>query len=229
MSKNHEKEWKILEVNKKEIEERIIELWWFLDSVNERVISIRMKNSRWKKVRLRDDWNSVVAEHKWKKKRSKKWIKSADETRAWVCSLANWVWLFEVLWFKQTSEDIKSRTTYILDLWESWWKVKLEFDAYSDLDWLSIPTLLEIEALTEETIIEVTKLLWLNPSDLKHWWSRKLSAYYTIQYIFSIMCMYPNIFNTPEFKNIVFLVFLNIFLKDEKLVKNLLNDKKKKT
>lgn len=93
MSKNHEKEWKILEVDKTEVENKINVLLGDLIIYScVRVFNtVRLVNWDWVKVRLRYVWSNVRAEtKKWIKIRES-WIKNALETWISVCSLETWI------------------------------------------------------------------------------------------------------------------------------------------
>lgn len=56
--------------------------------------------------------------------------------------------------------------------------VKLDIDTYSDLQGERIPTLLEIEAASQETVIRVAELLGYQESDLRDYGPVELLKHY---------------------------------------------------
>lgn len=178
MSKNNEKESKILEVDFEKMSEKIVSIWWKLDFFKQKFTAVWVQNELKYKYRIRQEWENVVNEHK-EILSSNNWVKDADETPMRVYDFEEARAFAKVIWFKEISFSVKDRTQYILDLTKEWkWEVKIVLDDYSDLDGLKIPTLLEIEALNREVIVEVAKLLWYNESDLKDWSARNLFEYY---------------------------------------------------
>jgi adenylate cyclase class IV len=179
MSKNNEKESKILEVDFKKISEEIISIWWVLDFYKQKFTAVWVENELWYKYRIRKEWENVVTEHK-EILSSINWVKDANETPMRVYDFEEARDFAKIIWFSEISYSVKERTQYLLDLtWEWKWEVKIVLDDYSDLDGLQIPILLEIEAVSREVIVEVAKLLWYNESDLKDWWARSLVEYYS--------------------------------------------------
>ena len=150
MSQNKEVESKILEVDFEDISKKIVSIGWVLEFYKQKFTAIWMKNELWYKFRIRKEADKVNIEHK---------------------ELSPW--------FHEVSFSVKNRTSYILDLEQSWeWKVNIVIDEYSDLDGFVIPAFIEIEALNRDVIVKVAKLLWFSESDLKDWWARSLMEYY---------------------------------------------------
>lgn len=178
MSENHEIEWKILGIRKAKVIASIEKLWWVLDYKDRVLRTVRLVDNDWKKVRVRDHWAYIHAETKWKNQNNWKTKRRPEEIISVHCALDSWVKFYKSKWYKVLRRDVKTRTTYILDLWSEWWKVKLEIDEYSDLNWLEIPALLEIEATSEDVVHKVAKLLWFNDNDLKDWGTTTLFQYY---------------------------------------------------
>lgn len=178
MAKNNEKESKILEVDFDKMSKKIVSIWWKLDFYRERFTAVWVQNELWYKYRIRQEWDKVINEHK-EILSSNNGVKDADETSMRVYDFEEARAFAKVIWFKEISFSVKERTQYLLDLTSEWkWEVKIVLDDYSDLDGLQIPTLLEIEAINREVIVEVAKLLWYPEKDLKDWWARSLVEYY---------------------------------------------------
>lgn len=178
MSKNNEKESKILEVDFEEMSKKIVSIWWKLDFYKQKFTAVWVQNELGYKYRIRQEWENIVNEHK-EILSSSNWVKDADETPMRVYDFEESRAFAKVIWFNEISFSVKERTQYLLDLTDAWkWEVKIVLDDYSDLDGLQIPTLLEIEALNREVIVEVAKLLWYNEVNLKDWWARSLIEYY---------------------------------------------------
>ena len=212
MSGPDEIESKILEINEAKVVASIEGLWWILEYKEKVLSSVRMINQSWEKVRIRCHWDHVLSEKKWKWK--KNWSsKQRPETIDMVfCNLEQWVKFYKSRWYEVIREDIKTRTTYILQYRDE--KVKLEIDKYSNLNWLEIPPILEIEASNEQIILRVAMLLWFDDNDLCDWWTTDLSNYYMtrneIWFIFELL-RYPNLLKDRKNKIFVFLILLNIF------------------
>lgn len=159
-------------------------LWFIKSSKNWKLTTFKWKNIDWK-FRVRWDWETVAVEIKeiitwWKAKvANETWFESKDNSEA----IINW---FKSIWFQQLSTSIKNRIACLLEL-EWWAKAEIVFDTYLDLDWMEIPTLVEIETkeirddfvplewikideqLKEEAykvILQVAELLWFTEDDL---------------------------------------------------------------
>lgn len=213
-SQTLEIESKVLEVDEDSLSKKIVSIGWVL-SFKDRVIkTIKMKDENWNKVRLRDDWQKILAERKWKKNQNWTIKKREEDILSVHCSLSNWVDYYTWKWYEEVSRNVKTRTTYILYLGKRWWKVKLEFDTYSDLWWLEIPTLLEIEAESEKVIVRVAKLLWINCSKLSDWWASELWDYYMVKLVY-FMILTQEFYYNEKIKNFV----LNLILELEEYFK----------
>ena len=178
MSQNKEVESKILEVYFEDISKKIVSIGWVLEFYKQKFTAIWMENELWYKFRIRKEADKVNIEHKelspWKD-----WVKEALETLMRAIDFEEARMFFPKIWFQEVSFSVKNRTSYILDLEQSWeWKVNIVIDEYSDLDGFVIPAFIEIEALNRDVIVKVAKLLWFSESDLKDWWARSLMEYY---------------------------------------------------
>jgi len=175
-SNNTEVEAKILDVSHTDLEEKIHDLWWkkIFDWILD---AVWMVNVNWERVRVRKEWDKTMTEYKkliWGNDNFKENIEipySPD-------SHENQIKVFEALWLKQANRSIKRRVSYLLENNDDFWKVQLDFDKYSDLDWMEIPELLEIEASSWEVILKVAEILWFKEEDLKNWWARELAENY---------------------------------------------------
>jgi hypothetical protein len=178
MLSKKEIEWKILEIDVDSVISSIKAIWWVLETKDKFLETVRMINAEKLKIRIRDYWDYINAETKTFKEKNwtiKMWYENICSTHK---TLQEWISFYENKWFKILRRDKKNRTTYILDLKEKWWLVKFEIDIYSDLDWLVIPPLLEIEGGDENIINDIVKSLWFKTYDLKDWWTKKLLDYY---------------------------------------------------
>jgi len=174
MNNKNEIESKILEVNHNDLEHKIFALWWkkVFDWILE---GIWLENINWKKVRVRKEGTETITEYK-EKIINASLAKEAEETWYKASDFENQIKVFEKLWFKQISRSVKIRVSYLINIDNE--DIKLDFDDYSDLDWMKIPELLEIEAYSYETILKVAIILWFSKEDLKSWDARKLLEYY---------------------------------------------------
>lgn len=163
MTTYRESESKILEIDFRDMTQKIEFIWWRLEFYKKEFTAIWMRNMLWEKFRLRQEGDDVVCEHK-EIQKAEEWVKHADETPIRLSSsLEQWVTFFNKIWFKQISKSVKLRTSYLLDLSESWnWEANIVIDEYSDLAWLKIPPLIEIEAINRNVIVEIAKLLWFS-------------------------------------------------------------------
>lgn len=152
-------------------------------------------------------WQKLPEE--WDKEKKKWKTKNLKEKTVWEFSnLEEWIKHYESIWYRVVSRDVKRRTTFILDLSSIWkGKVKLEIDEYFDLFWIkNIPPLLEIEAISEEVVMEVAKLLWFKEADVKDWWTKKLYEYYKnkilenhYNYLFLLILIYNDLRDNEKF------------------------------
>ncbi len=178
MAINKEVESKIIEVNFEEMSKKIVKIGWVLEFYKQKFTAVWVENELGYKYRIRKEWARVMEETK-KIISSTGWVKEADETPKEVYDFKEALDFAKAIGFKEISFSVKERTQYLLDLTtDGKWEVKIVLDDYSDLDGLQIPTLLEIEAINREVIVEVAHLLWFLEADLKDWWARSLVEYY---------------------------------------------------
>ncbi len=182
LGKEEEFESKILEISANDYREIIINILWWIEKNKLTMTAIWMKKSEtWHKIRIREEWKNVVIEEKIKIETGEKNIKWAIEIKhknKWK-TFKEEVKLWEEEWYIQLNKSIKTRISFILKNW-----VKIEFDKYSDLDWMEIPEFAEIESTKYEEILETAELLWFNKDDLKNWNALELSNYYKKKWLF---------------------------------------------
>jgi len=174
--KNKEVESKILDIDRVSIEKKIIDLWW--KKVFEWILDATwFENINWEKVRVRKEGNKVVTEYK-KKIETSNNAKECIEIWYSPDNYDSQIEVFKSLWLIEISRSIKTRVSYLLENFDDNLDVRFDFDKYSDLWWIEIPELLEIEASSYDVILKITDLLWYKESDLNDWWAWDLLKYY---------------------------------------------------
>lgn len=180
-------ESKIIEVDFNETNEKLEKIWAVIDFFKREFKAVWVENNQWYKYRIRKEWEKVIEEHK-EIILSEDWTKKAIETPKVVENFEDAKLFAKKIWFLETSFSVKNRTQYILNLSENR-EAKIVIDEYSNLDWMEIPALLEIEVeLAEEneveekraleTIKEIAELLGFKEKDLKKWTAKELADYY---------------------------------------------------
>lgn len=178
-----EKEIKILDIDKKSVEEKLLKLgaiktfdWFIHDIYYDFPDWDNMKMEENKRLfRVRKKWEEHL--YTIKRKRNKKsegwekWVKVADEWENTITDVESFTKVLEKYWMTKTREKMKHRTSYKL------WNIEFDIDDY---EW--IPTLIEIEAPSSSDIKEYISLLNLDNHIQKKFWSRKLYEYYWLEY-----------------------------------------------
>lgn len=146
-----EKEIKVLDVNRTEIEEQLVELWakkvydGHLFDVNfhkpARPTSF--------KIRLRKNTYQAILTFKRRPTRSDSGIKVREEYEYVVDRLETWKALTDT-WLVPKSTKYKQRVSYQL------WQMTFDFDQYA-----SLPTFLEVEWPSKAAIMHRVERLWL--------------------------------------------------------------------
>jgi hypothetical protein len=206
-----EEKWDDWQITKREEKVRLRDNWTNVIAERKRKIKndiipsqegidIKLDNNNWISEPSTTQWNKEKKE--WK-------TKNLKEKTIWLFSnLEEGINYYESIWYSVVSKDVKRRTAYILDLTSKWkWKVKLEIDEYFDLFWIKdIPPLLEIEAMSEEVVMEVAWILWFEESDVKDWWTRKLYEYYKNKilknhytYLFLLILIYNDLWDREQY------------------------------
>ncbi len=168
-------EIKILGVNKKELEEKLISLdakkiseseifTIFFDTPNKEI------HSKKQTFRLRKKGDKVFLTLKNKPKSSN--LKIREEIETEVSNFEKTKKIIELLGFQETLSMKKLRTTYKLK------NTLFEFDKYLE-KYDYIPEFLEIESTDSETIYKYVELLGFKKSDCKNWATGKLIKHYS--------------------------------------------------
>lgn len=184
-----EKEIKILEIDKKNVQQKLEELW-AIKTFEGFIHDIYYDFPEWdsnkmeankRLFRVRQKWNIHMYTIKRKRNKKKdwweKWVKIADEWERQITDVDSFKKVLEKYGMKEVRDKKKYRISYFLD--------NCEFDIDDYFLWDDrniIPPLLEIEAHTSKELFKWVEKLWLKDKKVKTWWSRKLFAHYWIDY-----------------------------------------------
>ena len=171
-----EKEIKILEINKAEILKKLESLWakkTFEGFIHDIYYDFPAWKMEWKKrfFRVRKKWE--VHLYTIKRKRKMERLKAADEHEMEITDIDSFSRVLKKYGMNKVREKKKHRISYSL--------YNLEFDI-DDYEW--IPSLLEIEANSNEEIQFWVKKLSLENNKQKNFGSRGLFEYYNLAYKF---------------------------------------------
>lgn len=171
-----EVEGKILDINYEELVRKISNM----DAILVCTWTLRAQwliNINGEKLRVRQEWTKISVEHKEFRKSDISGIKTNNETGFEADSFDNIINTLLKVWLKRHwLLSVKSRVSFLLQ-----WKnqgVKLDIDTYHNLQWESIPSLLEIEASSHEIVVKVAGLLGYSESDLKDYGPIELLRHY---------------------------------------------------
>ncbi len=168
-------EVKILEINRKKVEETLTDLGAkkILDS-DLQTIFFDFKDGRIIKakdvLRLRKDENKT--ELTYKKVQSTQKAKKAEEYSVEVSSIAETQRILESLGLCETENMLKHRISYKLD------NVRFDIDRYLGA-YNFIPEFMEIEAENPDLIKKYSELLGFKPKDSLSWSTYDLAKYYS--------------------------------------------------
>lgn len=130
------------------------------------------------KIRIRQENNIVMVEHKAVAEGGSDQIKSRQETgfeaRDFEAVIAT---LCKIGLEKAGQVSIKRRASYIRNL-DSDRQVRLDFDTYSSLIGKSIPEFLEIESNSPEKVYETAEALGFQKSDCRNYGTQELFRHY---------------------------------------------------
>jgi adenylate cyclase class 2 len=163
-------EVKILNVNKKEVEKRLLELGAeknFNDNIDAIYYDIEQPNENDKKTSLRLRQKGDIVEFTYKHRTKTKKIKIADEYEVKVSDFEEMKKILKALGYKITKNIKKHRTAYNID------NIHFELDTYP-----GEPTLLEIEAPTTKQVEKYVKLLGYDMKVAKGWSFIEVLEYY---------------------------------------------------
>ena len=159
---------------------RIYEISWFKVFNWELSAQWLINPYNWEKLRVRQEWDRVFVEHKEALKSSISGIKTNQETGFEAESFDDVIATLEKIWLqKHGLKSVKYRVSFLLEgINLDGDAVKLDIDTYSDLQGEQIPTLLEIEAASQEIVVRVAILLGYQESDLRDYGPVELLRYY---------------------------------------------------
>jgi len=184
-----EKEIKILEVDVKELQEKLEKLWakktfegYIHDVYYDFPDDEKNKMEANKRIfRVRKKWD--IHMYTIKRKRNtieewwEKWLKVADEWEREITDVESFTKVLEKYWMKAIREKKKYRISYSLD----WIEFDID-DYFWEDDRKIIPPLLEIEAHNIEEIQKWIKKLGLQDHKQVDWGSKKLFKNYWVEY-----------------------------------------------
>jgi len=162
-------EVKILEVNRPELEKKLLSLG--AEKIFEGTISDVYfdTNDKTKLLRLRNENDKTI--FTLKNKILADGVKEAEETEVEVKDYETMKKIVESLGYSVYLELIKKRISYKLN------GARFEFDNYLD-NWEHVPEFMEIEAKNKEEIIKNAKLLGFEERDLKPWSGKEVERHY---------------------------------------------------
>lgn len=169
-----EKEIKILDIDKNSLIKKLEEIWAVKD-YEEVIHDIYYDYPEWKidewkrSFRIRKKGNCYM--YTIKKKEKSETIKICQEKEIEISNIDWFQKTLEKYGLVKAREKQKMRLSYYID--------DTHFDI-DDYEW--IPTLLEIEAHSDEEIEKWIKELWLENHTRKTFWSRWLFEYYKVPY-----------------------------------------------
>ncbi|MCF7866063.1 class IV adenylate cyclase [Candidatus Woesearchaeota archaeon] len=170
-----ENEIKILEINRPEIEKKLIKLG--ATKIFEGILESEafdkngklLKNKKY--LRLRKEGNLTKLTYKEPSTNKSKKIKSKDEYEITVSEYDTTKKILQSLGFLPWISLKKTRISYKLN------NIRFEFDKYHD-SWEFIPEFMEIEGPSEEIIFEYANILGFSKDECKTWGGKKVADYY---------------------------------------------------
>lgn len=163
-------EVKILNVNKKEVEKKLLTLGAeksFEDYIEAIYYNLDHKNKENKKTSLRLRKKGKQIELTFKNRLKTKTVKICEETEVNVSDFENMKLILKNLGYKIKTELKKHRTEYKLK------NISFELDTY-----INEPTLLEIEAPDKKTLEKYVKILGFTMNEAKGWSYAEILKYY---------------------------------------------------
>jgi len=149
------------DINKKEVIQKIEELWWVQIKKNilmKRIVFENSNNRKWSFLRVRDEWDKITCTYKeenvWKLD-----INSVKELETVVEDFDVMVNIFKKLWLNQKSYQETYREV---------WGINNEIEIMIDL-WPWLKPYIEIEWENEEIVKKYSKLLWFDYNNWIFW------------------------------------------------------------
>jgi len=167
-------EVKILEINPKEIENKLIKLGAkkkFDGVINSFTLDFPNRNLHNNKTLLRLRTMGKEAFVTLKKGKDTKKIKVCEETEITVSDLDKMTIIFEELGLKKVNSMEKTRKSYLLD------KTHFEIEKYSGKH-KNVPAFLEIESTSAKDIYKYAKLLGFSEKDCLPWTAGDVIKHY---------------------------------------------------
>ena len=184
-----EKEIKILEIDLKEIQEKLEKFWakkifewriidtyfdtskkelknWIFNWWNKSSIRIRYKVPKWK-----ESWIYYCTIKRRDKDSNESILRDCYEEEFEIFNPIVFYKLLLKIWLKEYRLKTKNRIWYVLN-----WDIKFDIDNYKN-----IPDLLEIEAKDSLVAEKYIKEFWLEKNKMLNWWSWTLFKYYWVE------------------------------------------------
>lgn len=178
-----EKEIKVLEINKEEIEKKLLEMgaektfeWYihdiYYDFPDDAPKNKMEANGRMFRLRQKGEEHIYTIKNKRKEINKKEKVIAKDEHETPISNIVSFAKVLEKYGMEKTREKKKHRVSYTLE------GMEFDIDLY---EW--IPEFLEIEWPDGITIQEWVTKLWLQDYQQMLWGSRKIFKHYNIPYI----------------------------------------------
>ncbi len=174
-----EVEGKILDIDFESVSQKIRELWG--KQIFDGILKAQwFQNTNWEKLRVKQEWEKVVVEHK-RKIEGTEWVKSYQETGFEAKDFQSVVDTLLAVWMTSAGlPSVKRRISFLLENLENTYNnVRFDFDEYSELDgkW-GIPMLLEIESSTKENVLDAAIKLGIDPKKVISYGPPELITHY---------------------------------------------------
>lgn len=179
-----EKEIKILEINKEEIVEKLLEMWAektfegfvhdiYYDFPDDAPKNKMEANGRMFRLRQKGEEHIYTIKNKRKKIKKKEGVVAKDEHETPISNIESFAKVLEKYGMNKIREKKKHRVSYALD------GMEFDFDIYEN-----IPEFLEIEGPDGDTIQSWVKKLGLEEYEQMLWGSRKIFKHYWVPYMY---------------------------------------------
>ena len=147
-------------IDKKELIEKIKNLWWVCSKKKTLMRRVVFDNPKVTDsyVRVRDEWDKITCTYK----EIKPWkldITSVKELETELRDFDVMVWIFTNLWLKNKAYQESYREA---------WEINNEVELMLDI-WPGLNPFIEIEWESEEIVKKYSKLLWFNYTDGLFW------------------------------------------------------------
>lgn len=180
-------EWKITDVDIDDLSSQLDQLGSQKEGIKDITTVLLQEKQDWsqkliwllkhqpvKQFQIRQEWDTIVVE-------DKETIDSWNNIELYEVELSQSDWLDELIdtfnniGYQVISKSVKQSIVYVLD---KGLNVKILFDTYSDINGISIPPLMQINAERQEQILQTVKIFGYTDADLKDWWPEELVQHY---------------------------------------------------